>query len=362
MNGTWTRPARLHELAARLPVSSAEPYEAWSRVVARCRASTTVARLERTTLDAALATDAVLIAAEDAWPAEYVEAFERLGYGDRYGTEADTWFHAVSNRLDEAQLQGLVNSVKGTVMEIRVREMLQAGELGGVPEGGRVELAESLTQGGHDATIFDADGAVVSQFQVKSGQWAGVSARLDEYADAGIPVAVTTEAATMAEGAGRADDVIDTGVSSVELTEEAADIIDNLGLGQVVGEFLPEFALIALLGAAGLRLRAGQNLDEVKGWLTKELKECGVANAAGVAVQMLTGVAVLRPLAVLGSRWGIARASTSAEAAATLQRVRERMREIKADSNSTASRWPCRQSNQGPREFRPGKRSIEEAP
>lgn len=44
-------------------------------------------------------------------------------------------------------------------------------------------------------------------------------------------------------------------------------------------------------------------MHDVQRWLTSELKQMGVANAAGVALQLLTGMVVFRPIAVLGTRW-----------------------------------------------------------
>ena len=149
------------------------------------------------------------------------------------------------------------------------------------------------------------------------------AARIDEYAADGIPVAVTAETAEKAAAAGYSNAVIDTGISGTELTEQTAAIVDNLSLSHTADELVPEVAVVALMAAAGLRMRSGQSVQAVGIWLTNELKQIGVVNAAGVAIQLIAGMAVLRPIAVLGTRWGMARARTSTEAVVALGRARE---------------------------------------
>jgi hypothetical protein len=216
--------------------------------------------------------------------------------------------------------------------------MIQAGEVPGIAETAEdAYLAESLTQTGHDIEVVDGQGDVIETLQVKAGTWASVRGRIDEYASEGIPVAVTTETAEKAAAAGHANAVIDTGISGHELTEQTAAIVDNLSSSHTVDEFVPELAMVALVAAAGLRVRSGQSVQEVRAWLTHELKEMGVANAAGVAIQLMTGMAVLRPVAVLGSRWGMARARTSAEAVVVLNRVRDALASVAVKQAGTVS-------------------------
>ena len=74
-----------------------------------------------------------------------------------------------------AQLDGLANAVKGTVMEIRVRDMIQAGQVPGVGNSAEdAALAATLNQAGHDIEIVDGRGDVIETLQVKSGTWASV--------------------------------------------------------------------------------------------------------------------------------------------------------------------------------------------
>lgn len=322
-NDAWRRPNSLIKLATAAKDSPSRP-EAWQEAVARCRAASTLARIERAVLDGALGVDAATDAASDAWPSDYVEAFRHLGHDQTYGTETEAGLYGLFEQMSDAQLDGLANAVKGTVMEIRVRDMIQAGQVPGVGNCAEdAALAATLNQTGHDIEIVDGRGDVIETLQVKSGTWASVRGRIDEYAADGIPVAVTAETAEKAAAAGYSKAVIDTGISGNELTEQTAAIVDNLSLSHAADELVPELAVVALMAAAGLRMRSGQSVQAVSIWLTNELKQIGVVNAAGVAIQLITGMAVLRPIAVLGTRWGMARARTSTEAVVALGRARE---------------------------------------
>jgi hypothetical protein len=84
-------------------------------------------------------------------------------------------------------------------------------------------------------------------------------------------------------------------------------------------------AVVSLAASAGLRIRDGESVADVKQWLIGELSTIGVANAASVAVQLLSGLVFLRPLAVLGARWGRARADTSAQATVAIRAARQRL-------------------------------------
>jgi hypothetical protein len=84
-------------------------------------------------------------------------------------------------------------------------------------------------------------------------------------------------------------------------------------------------AVVSLAASAGMRIRNGESVADVKQWLVDELSTIGVANAASVAVQLLSGMVFLRPLAVLGAKWGRARAETSAQATVAIRAARERL-------------------------------------
>lgn len=302
--------------------------QGWDEVVTRARAADSIARIERAVIDGALAVDTATDAAADAWPADYLEAFRRLGYDDTYGVDAEAGLYGLFHHLSDDQLQGLTSSLKGTVMEIRVREMAQAGEIpgsDGLPRD--AHLSESLTQRGHDVEIVDAAGQIIEKVQVKAGDWSNFSGRVDAYVSQGVSVAVTSEAAQAAEAAGRSAQVMDTGISSEALTDQAAEIVGNLGFGHAVDELVPEIAVVMLAAAAGVRLRSGQSVSDVRRWVTSELQALGVANSAGLAVQVMTGMAVVRPIAALGARWTLARVRTAGEMTVGLRTLRERLRE-----------------------------------
>ncbi|MRK01379.1 hypothetical protein GEV27_07560 [Aeromicrobium sp. S22] len=293
----------------------------------RVRATAVLARIERSLIDGALVVDTATDASADAWPADFVEAFRHLRYDGKYGVEERAGVYGLFDHLTQDQLDGIANSVKGTVLEIRVRDMAQAGELPGmsnVPSGAR--LSGSLTQTGHDVEIMNGSGEIVEKIQVKAGSWTNFSGRMDEYANDGIPVAVTSEAAGRAAEAGRSADVIDTGISAADLSAQTAELVDNLGLGHAIDEIVPEMALVMLTAAAAVRLKSGQSPTEVRQWVTGQLQELGVANAAGLAISVMSGVAVLRPVAALGAKWTLARVRTGAEVSASVATLRQRLR------------------------------------
>lgn len=320
------RRARLRDLADIARQQEPTTTE-WDGLTNRVRATPVLAQLQRRAVDGGLAFDTATDAAEDLWPAEYLEAFARLGHDETYGVGTQAGLYGLFDHLTDDQMQGLVNSVKGTVLEIRVREMIETGDLAGAEYGDDVtaSLSESLTQGGHDIEVADASGEMVGALQVKAGDWSGVSRRIDEYANAGIPVAVTSETAARAEAAGHGQDVIDTGLSGAELTAEATDIIDNLGLGHAVDELVPEAAGLILIATAAMRLRAGEPFDDVRRQLTTELGDLGVANASAVAIELMTGMIMLRPVTALGTKWGMTRLRTASAAQRALSQQRERI-------------------------------------
>ncbi|MDR6119719.1 hypothetical protein QE370_002903 [Aeromicrobium sp. SORGH_AS981] len=237
-------------------------------------------------------TDTVTDSASDTWSSEVLEAWARLGHEAKYGTGAEAGVYGLSRVFDplsEDQLLGLTNSVKGTAMEIRVRERAQSGEfpgLEGLPSD--AHLSTSLTQSGHDVEIVNSAGEVIERIQVKAGSWESIAPRLSEYTDQGIAVAVTSETAARAREAGFGASVIDTGISGTELTERVASSVDNLGLGHSVDEFLPELAFASVALSAVMRIRTGQDPADVAVWVKSEIASTGAANAAGLAAELMT--------------------------------------------------------------------------
>jgi hypothetical protein len=84
-------------------------------------------------------------------------------------------------------------------------------------------------------------------------------------------------------------------------------------------------AIVAVVVAAGLRLRSGQSPQQVRDWLVRELEDLGIANAASLAVEVMTGVVVFRPVTALAAKWGMARVRTARATSATLNLLRERL-------------------------------------
>jgi hypothetical protein len=129
----------------------------------------------------------------------------------------------------------------------------------------------------------------------------------------------------LAGRAGLANAASDLGIDPLGVTNQARNIAGSMvplgGLNQMV----PELAVVSLAASAGMRIKNGEPVADVKQWLVAELSTMGVANAAMVAVQLLSGLVVLRPLAILGAKWGRARAETSAQATVAIRAAREKL-------------------------------------
>jgi hypothetical protein len=269
----WTRPPALAELAAALSTAEVDR-EAWADLAARAAAADTLVRVQRELAETPVSDGA------EGWLTDFVGSWLQLGAENPESTQAAAGLVAQFGLLSEDQLQSLTDSVESTAEELHARELEAAGETPG-PEAAMVqETAEGQFVRGVGSTLARRSGV------------GGVPGNL------GIDLGVAGQAQAL-----------------------AGSLVPLGGLNQI----LPEAALISLAASAGMRLRKGESVAEVKAWLIGELSTIGVANAASVAVQVLSGLVVLRPLAVLGVKWGRARADSSAQATVSIRASRERL-------------------------------------
>jgi hypothetical protein len=268
---SWTRPAGLAELFATLtPFQDEERVQLWSELVSRATAADTLA-LVHDEIDG------------DDGAGEVVTDFFQIWDGLKAdvddGIDAAADLAAHFEHLTQEQLSGLTDTVSETAAELRVDELVEAGEL-------------------TEPTPED-DGQPSSDLALLMRPLAGRAGLANAASDLGIdPLGVTNQARNI-----------------------AGSMVPLGGLNQMV----PELAVVSLAASAGMRIKNGEPVADVKQWLVAELSTMGVANAAMVAVQLLSGLVVLRPLAILGAKWGRARAETSAQATVAIRAAREKL-------------------------------------
>jgi hypothetical protein len=196
------------------------------------------------------------------------------------GVTADLVAHF--EHLTLGQLQVLTDSIQDTAEALHVQELAEAGELADPDD----EPGKTLEQ----QLVLDA------------------TSHIQGVARSGLT--------------GLANGV---GIDPLGVTQQARSIAGSIVPVGGLNQMLPEVAVVSLAASAGMRIKNGESVADVKEWLVAELSTMGVANAASVAIQLLSGLVFLRPLAVLGAKWGRARAETSAQATVAIRTAREKL-------------------------------------
>lgn len=276
---------------------------------------------------AGLVADSMTLAVSDHWPSDVSDAFERLGLYDRY---SPTTLHGVIAHLTVAQQQGITNSVKGTLFEVRVVDHINHGQLQ-IGDATSAVLPSSLNQPGWDATLVSKSGSSVDHVQMKAtSDWHVLAKHLDRYPQ--IPNVVTThEAASAASLHDLGGNIIDSGISNAEITQHVQGVVEHLDAAHAIHEFVPEFALVAILAAASMRLQRGDDKAEVGRWVAEQASISGAANLASLAVQVATGTALVRPFVSLGTRFSIARAQMGRKVASRMAEIRDDLRDTRSE-------------------------------
>ncbi len=289
----WARPPALVELASAFAVPAVDR-AAWADLVARATTAETLSRVQRELAEAESAEGAAASPDETHWLTDFVGSWFALGAENPEATEAAAGLVAQFGLLSEDQLQSLSEAVETTAEELRTQELVAAGE---------ADSAEENVGEAAEETSESAERQFVRGIGSEVARRSGVS---------GVPLDLP--------GNLPVDLGVDLGLTQ-KATELAGSLVPLGGLNQM----LPEAAVISLAASAGMRIRNGESVDDVKKWLVGELSTIGVANAASVALQVLSGLVVLRPLAVLGAKWGKARAESSAQATVAIRAARERL-------------------------------------
>lgn len=271
---------------------------------------------------AGLLTDEVSLASADQWPADVSAALEHLGRLDAY---SPTTLRGLFTHLTRAQTNGLINSVKGATLELHVVDRINHGDtldLPGTPD--HAVLAHDLNQPGWDVETFQ-QGHHVGYLQMKESAHPGLLAehleRYPQYPD----VATSHEAVAAARARGMDVSHFHAVTNDAAVTHHVQGALGHLTAAHAAHEAIPEFALAAILVAGVLRLRAGQQPQEAGRWVAEQAATAGVANLAGLAVQVATGTVILRPVAAIGTRFAVARARTGWVALKHLGALRQQL-------------------------------------
>lgn len=308
----------LRELAADARVRVPNP-PAWDEVrddAARLRLG--AAHVEAVVV-AGLAGDEIWLATMDHWPDDVTAPLQRLGLLEKY---SPTTLRGVLAHLSDPQIRGLTNSVKGVALELHTVDKMNSGEMPMAPGATRAELFPSPNHPGADIRQLDADGHIVAQVQVKATEhWRTIARHLDRHPE--VPdVATTREGAeAMLQHGVDSQHVLDTGVHAQALTDHVANHLDNLNWMHASHELVPELAIAAIVAVALLRLKRGDSLAETVRWVRDQATIAGLANAAGLAVQIATGTTALRPVAAIGTRFTVERGAVGQRTAVALRRA-----------------------------------------
>lgn len=144
-------------------------------------------------------------------PSDLQQAYE-LAYPDKAAAMS---LHEAAAKMDEEQLMGFTNGIKGKLFELRYTDYLNDGHL---PAGYHAELANSATQPGWDIAILDDAGRMDEALQLKATE----SADYIEHAFERYPyinIVSTDEVYSQVTMGDMADHLINSGISNEELTD-----------------------------------------------------------------------------------------------------------------------------------------------
>lgn len=282
----------------------------------------------------ALGADTLLVYEADPLQEALAEALERYG-PNIYTGLAPREMAELLRSFNDVGLRNIMNAVQGTMMELRVEELLDSGAIT-LPDGAVSYQLAGRTERAVDGWFLDGEGEQIVPFQVKASRSAEpIRRHLAEHPDVDL-VFANTEAAELAGQLGF-ETVEDTGISLDELLPDAWGAMPDAGeafqdelvttLGEHAAEFASELPLItfAMIGAelAWTRMRGGDMAAAKKRASSRGITAAGLS-AAGYAVSAATGFQYARLVIVLGGQttgWVMSR--MEAELADTTAHLRQ---------------------------------------
>ena len=334
-------PSRRHEAAVALQGLLVEPqrsdldYREWDEVVLEAHSLTLLATAVASEGAArarggahgrdavTLGADALLSYEADPMQEALTAALERYGPNAYSGLAPEEIVELLSS-FNDAGLRNIMNAVQGTMLELRVEELLSSGAID-FPDGAIGYELAGRTERAVDGWFLDADGQPFLPFQIKASRSADpISQHLAENPDVDL-VFANTEAADLAQQLGY-DTVEDTGISLDELLPDAWGAMPDAGdaftdelvttLSEQAAEVASQLPLItfALIGAelTWTRLRGGDMDAAKKKAGSRGITAAGLS-AAGYAVSAATGFEYARLAIVVGGQttgWVLSRMET----------------------------------------------------
>lgn len=144
-------------------------------------------------------------------PNDFQKAYE-LTYPDKAATME---LRDAIEQLDDDQMMGFVNGIKGKLFELKYLEYLNDGHL---PDGYHATLATTSTQPGWDIAITDETGQINDVIQLKATESAEyIQHALERYPY--INIVTTDEVYSEVTMGDMANHLINSGISNYELTE-----------------------------------------------------------------------------------------------------------------------------------------------
>lgn len=201
------------------------------------------------------------------------------------------------------EMQGIISAWKGKLFEVEVRDQLNAGEWVGdihLGPGQYAQLADSPTQPGWDLQIFNEDGSLAQELQLKAtDSLSYLKEALEKFPE--IDVLATDEAA---QAAGEWTDRISaSGLSDHSLEESLAGPLESLidsPAQEILENVLPVLPFVIIAVGEGRKVMLGRKSFEegLANGLNRAVKG-GVAIGAGGIVALLDGGFLSAPVSIL---------------------------------------------------------------
>ena len=223
-------------------------------------------------------------------PDDIQQAYERA-YPDLAQQESlqDAVAHA-----DDSELQGFIAGIKGKLFEMRYADYLNDGHL---PAGFTAKLADSPTNPGWDIGIYDGNGILNEELQLKatdSVQY--VQEALEKYPH--IDIVTTDEVYSQLAMQGFSDHVTDSGISDSELTDF---VHESLSQANVEFDWMPSLLPFLIIGFFVGRKSDLTDYEKGKEFGHRSVKSY-IAHICGGAVLLVTHTWWLGLLGAVGSR------------------------------------------------------------
>lgn len=273
--------------------------EAQSRDYAKIQAALKEARLsgeERKTLflDSLGLASGSLLNRLLGWrvPSDVQQAYE-MAYPEK---AAAVDFKTAVENLDDYQLDGFINGIKGKLFEIKYTDYLNDGNL---PDGYQAEMAQSATQPGWDIAIRDGSGNIDEVLQLKATESADyIGHALERYPY--IDIVSTDEVYSEVTMGDMADHVINSGISNEELTQYVQDTV-MAGADVSHESFLPSIIPYAIIAYSVARKKELSDYKKGKEFGRRSLLSY-VCHTLGLAVGAFTHTWWLIPVTSVGLR------------------------------------------------------------